>query len=218
VLSCSASRSQHQARKSAVLLAARADRGLNDGEHILIDRLGGPRKYAMWNRLRRWLNDIPIHDPIERRQAMLVQVILLGLSGVFLFAALLTLVAYPFTSGALAAGNLRNSISNFRSVLFVAAPFVLLRRDYFRVAVAILMVELFLLAFTTFYWMGLEVGWIGALEIALPISLAALALGRRWLLVVYVASIAAVASTAFAWYPLVADTPGTRPARLSRSP
>src|SRR5687768_7482929 len=143
---------------------------------------------TMWNRLRRWLDDVPIHDPIERRQAQLVQVILLGLSGILLFAALLTLVALPFTSGPMAAANLRNSIDNFRSTLFVLAPFVLLRRGYFRAAVAILMIELFLLAFSTIYSLGLEAGWIGALEFALPISLAALALGRRWLLAIYAAS------------------------------
>jgi PAS domain-containing protein len=156
----------------------------------------------MWNRLRRWLNDVPIDDPIERRQAMLVQVILLGLSGVLLFAALLTLIAFPFTSGAIAAANLRNSVSNFIGTLLVVAPFVLLRRGYFRVAAAILMIELLVLAFSTFYSMGLEAGWIGALEIALPISLAALALGRCALLMIYVASIAGVAAAAFAWYPL----------------
>ncbi len=156
----------------------------------------------MWNRLRRWLNDLPIPNPIERRQALLVQVILLGLSGVLLCSALLTLVAFPFTSGAIAAANLHNSINNFRLILFFVAPFVLLRRGYFRVAVAILMIELFLLAFNTIYAQGLETGWIGALVFALPISLAALALGRRWLLVIYAASIAGVAATAFARYPL----------------
>lgn len=156
----------------------------------------------MRNRLRRWLNSIPIHDPIEHRIALLVQVVLLGLSGVLLFAALLTLVAYPFTTGAMAAANLQSSIKNFQGVLLVIAPLVLLRRGYFRVAVAILMLELFLLAFTTFYSVGLEQGWLGAFVLALPISLAALALGRRWSLAIYVASIAAVAVTAFAWYPL----------------
>jgi len=156
----------------------------------------------MWRRLRRWLQAVPIHDPIEYRQALLVQVILLGLTSLLLFAALLTLVAYPFSSGAMAAANLRNSLSNFRSILLVMVPFVLLRRGYFRIAVATLMLELFLLAFNTIYGKGLEVGWIGALEFALPLSLAALALGRRWLLVVYAASVAGVAATAFAWYPI----------------
>jgi PAS domain S-box-containing protein len=156
----------------------------------------------MWNRLRRWLHNVPIHDPIERRQALLVQVVLLGLSGILLFSALLTLVAFPFTSGAVAAANLRNSIDNFRGVLFVIVPLVLLRRGFFRIAVAILMIELFLLAFNTFSPVGLQAGWLGVLELALPISLAALVLGRRWLLAIYAASIAGVATTAFAWYPL----------------
>jgi PAS domain-containing protein len=40
------------------------------------------------------------------------------------------------------------------------------------------------------------------LELELPLSLAALVLGRRWLLAIYAASIAGVATTAFAWYPI----------------
>jgi PAS domain S-box-containing protein len=148
------------------------------------------------------LDNVPIHDPIERRQAQLVQVVLLGLSSILMFSALLTLVAFPFTSGPVAAANLRNTVSNFRGTLFVLAPFVLLRRGHFRLAVALLMIELFVLAFNTFYSLGPEVGWIGALEFALPISLAALALGRRWLLAIYVASVAGVAATAFAWYSI----------------
>jgi len=156
----------------------------------------------MWNRLRRWLQDVPIRDPIERRQALLVQVILLGLSGILLFSALLTLFALPFTSGPSAAANLRNSINNGISVLYVLVPFIFLRRGYFRAAVAILMIELFQFAFTTVYTIGPERGWIGALEFALPISLAALALGRRWLLAIYIASVIGVAVTAFAWYPI----------------
>jgi signal transduction histidine kinase len=156
----------------------------------------------MWNRLRRWLQDLPLHDPIERRQGLLVQVILIGLGGILLFSATLTLVALPFTTGAAAAANLRNSVSNFRGMLFVLVPFVLLRRGYFRSAVVILIIDLFLLAFNTVYPQGLEAGWLGVLEFALPISLAALALGRRWLLMAYATSIACVAVTAFTWYPI----------------
>jgi signal transduction histidine kinase len=158
----------------------------------------------MWNRLRGWLQGLPLHDPVERRQALLVQVILLGLGGVLLFSALLTLIAYPFTTEPAAAANLNNTISNLQGLLFVIAPFVLLRRGHFRIAVVVLIIDLLLLAFSTMYAKGLEAGWIGALEFALPISLAALALSRRWLLVVYAASVAGVAVTAWAWYPIPA--------------
>jgi PAS domain S-box-containing protein len=156
----------------------------------------------MWMGLRQWLHNVPVADPIEYRQARLVQVILLGLSGVLLFAALLTLVAFPFTSGAIAAANLRNSISNVIGLIFLLVPLILLRRGNFRTAVAILMVELYLLAYTTFSEVGLEQGWIGVLELALPMSLAGLALSRRWLVAVYLASIAGVAATALAFYPM----------------
>jgi two-component system cell cycle sensor histidine kinase/response regulator CckA len=153
-------------------------------------------------RLRRWLHSVPVLDPIERRQALLVQVILLGLSGVLLCSALLTLAALPFTSGEIAAANLNNTISNIIGALFFIVPLLLLRYGRFRIAVAILMAELFLLAFTTFYPAGLEAGWIGVLELALPLSLAGLVLGRRWLWLVYGASVAGVAVTALKWYPL----------------
>ena len=38
-----------------------------------IARRGERRRFTMSNRLRRWLHAIPLDDPIERRQAMLVQ-------------------------------------------------------------------------------------------------------------------------------------------------
>src|SRR5438874_12116713 len=72
----------------------------------------------MWNDLRHWLNDIPIHDPLERRQAGLFQVMLLiiavsnliGLALSFLTAgngaSIISLISYSLlivcTGGALA--------------------------------------------------------------------------------------------------------------------
>lgn len=156
----------------------------------------------MRKQLRHWLQNIPITDPVEKRQGILVQVILLGLCGILLFSALLTLIAFPFTSGAIAAANLRNTISNGISTLFVLVPLLLLRRGAFRSSVAILMIELFLIAFTTIQSLGLERGWIGALEFALPMSLAALALGRRWLIGIYVASVLGVGAIAITQYPM----------------
>src|SRR5438128_175875 len=102
----------------------------------------------MWRRLRQWLHAVPILDPIERRQALLVQVILLGLSSVLMCSALITLIAFPFTTGAAATANLQNTIRNVQGTLFFILPFVFLRRGAFRVAVTLLMIELFLLAFT----------------------------------------------------------------------
>jgi hypothetical protein len=133
---------------------------------------------------------------------VLVQVILLGLCGILLFSAVLTLIALPFTSGSIAEANLRNTISNSITTLCVLVPLVLLRRAAFRLAVAILLLELFLLAFNTIISLGLERGWIGVLEFALPISLAALALGRRWLISVYLASVIGIAAIAIAQYPM----------------
>ena len=43
-------------------------------------------------RLRRWLNDIPIEDPINRQMAFLLQVMLLGLIAIILVATVVNLI------------------------------------------------------------------------------------------------------------------------------
>src|SRR3569832_314330 len=37
------------------------------------------RSRSMWDRFRAWLNDVPLSDSIERQQAPLIQMMLIGL-------------------------------------------------------------------------------------------------------------------------------------------
>ena len=87
----------------------------------------------MWNRLRSWLNDLSLSDPIERRQGPLLQVILLGLSILSILALALTLATNDTTNQA--------KILNVSSVAVEAVLYliglVLLRRGRFMYAVSI---------------------------------------------------------------------------------
>src|SRR5262245_28268075 len=80
--------------------------------------------------LRRWLNDIPVHDPIERRQAPLLQIMLIGVIVGASFALLnLQIVTNTIER------RLLGIVLNTLFILFSASSLVLLRRGRFRLAV-----------------------------------------------------------------------------------
>ena len=74
--------------------------------------------------LRERLNNLPIQDPVERRMAVLVQVILLGFVAIVLIAALLNLVIAPGLPWQ--AVLIRSSIF----ILIIGFPLALLRRGH----------------------------------------------------------------------------------------
>lgn len=85
-------------------------------------------------RLRRWLNDIPIQDPIERRIASLLQSILIGLIVVIMLATILGVM----NSTDSVQEKLNGITGNFLGFLVVALPLILLRRGYFRASALII--------------------------------------------------------------------------------
>jgi signal transduction histidine kinase len=76
-------------------------------------------------RLRNWLNNIPIADPINRQMAVLLQIILLGFMGVLLIAATVNLFLSETTIQQTILGN------TAFFVLALTALFTFLRRGYF---------------------------------------------------------------------------------------
>ena len=76
------------------------------------------------SRLRDWLSNLPIQDPVERRMAALVQVILLGFIVIVLIAALLNLVIAPGLPWQ--AVLIPSSIF----ILIIGCPLALLRRGH----------------------------------------------------------------------------------------
>lgn len=92
------------------------------------------------SRLRAWLKQLPIQDPVDRQMAVLLQVILLGLMTIFLAAGLFNVLVLT-TTVPVAVLVLRITIS----LLIVGMPLVLLRRGYFQAAVFIIITLLLFL-------------------------------------------------------------------------
>src|SRR5262245_54888235 len=131
----------------------------------------------MWSRLRRWLNDTPIHDPIERRQAPLLQLMLIGIV-VALGLALLNNQIAPNTTERRLLGTLGNALL----VAINMIGLMLLRRGRFSLAVGLvtagpsLVFGMFLVA------LGLPNGAPFLIAFAIPMILAGLLAGRHTLL------------------------------------
>ncbi len=141
----------------------------------------------MWNRLRRWLNEVPLENPIERRQAALFQLMLISL-----FIA--TLLTIPFALAAPVASNTR-MISLGTSILLgldTLSALILLRFSQLRLSVAVTIAGLLLADTLLLLHVGLFIGGVAMLGLVIPITLANFLIGRRGLLVCIGLSIAIV--------------------------
>jgi PAS domain S-box-containing protein len=146
------------------------------------------------SRLRRWLNNIPIQDPIERRIASLLQAVLIGLIVVVMLA---TIVSVTNSTDSVQE-KLRGIRGNLFGFLVVALPLSLLRRGYFRVSALIIIIILIItptLAVTVVFDL-LNSGGI-LFQYTLAIILAGLLVSRRALTLSFGLSAAVVAFAAF---------------------
>lgn len=146
------------------------------------------------SRLRRWLNNIPIQDPIERRIASLLQAILIGLIVVVMLATLVS-VTNPTHSVQEKLSGMRGNLIGF---LVIALPLSLLRRGYFRSSALIVILLLFItptLAVTVAFDL-LNSGGI-LFQFTLAIILAGLLVNRRALTLTFGLSAAVVGFAAF---------------------
>jgi len=141
----------------------------------------------MRTNLRHWLNDTPLRDPVERRQAPMLQIMLIGM----IIAASLALLNNLIAPNTLERRLLGTTV-NMLLILCTASGLVVLRRGRFRLAVLIpatgitLIVGVFLIA------LGLRNGAPFLIVFALPITLAGLLAGRRTLFAVLGISLASV--------------------------
>ena len=152
------------------------------------------KRVDLRSRLRHWLNNLPIQDPVEHRIASLLQVVLIGLIVIVVLATLI-LVAMP----TLSAQEKLNAIrSNLMGLLVVVLPLSLLRRGYFRGSALIVISILFItptLAVTVVFDL-LNSGGI-LFQFTLAIILAGLLISQRALALTYGLSIAVVGFAAF---------------------
>jgi len=85
------------------------------------------------SRLRTWLNNIPIQDPVYHQIASLLQVILLGFIAIIIISSILNLVIPPRTIPWQA-----NLSRTFIFILILGIPLSLLRRGYFRSSILVI--------------------------------------------------------------------------------
>ena len=152
------------------------------------------KRAAITSRLRRWLNTLPIRDPVERSIASLLQVVLIGLIVVVILATIV-IVLIPILSPQEKLNGIR---SNLMGLLVVALPLSLLRRGYFRGSALIIISILFItptLGVTVVFDL-LNSGGI-LFQFTLAIILAGLLVGRRALALIYGLTIAVVGFAAF---------------------
>src|SRR3954452_2549511 len=170
-----------------------------------ITRAKNTKGWTMWKRLRCWLNKLPLKNPIERRQAALFQLILIGL-----LAA--TFLIIPFALAAPVASNTR-MISLGASILLGIATLcalMLLRFGQLQLSVAVTIAGLLLADTLLLLHVGLLVGGVAMLGLVIPITLANFLIGRRGLLVCIGLSIAIVTAIAMIQYvpsPLARSDP-----------
>ncbi len=145
-------------------------------------------------RLQDWLNNLPIHDPIERSMAFLLQAALIGL----LVMVVLGTAVY-ITIANLSVQEKLNVVANDMVGFVVAAiPLVLLRRGYYRGSVLVIIVILITtpaLAVTTSYDLSNSGGIL--FQFTLAIILAGLLVSRRTLIHAFVSSAMVVGFSAF---------------------
>lgn len=84
-----------------------------------------PERKLLFKKLRNWLNNIPIGDPINRQMAVLLQMILVGLIGVLLLAAIFNLLFSETPQWQII---LRNTIVFISGIVGLL---IFLRRGYF---------------------------------------------------------------------------------------
>ena len=92
------------------------------------------------SRLRAWFNNLPIPDPVNRRMAALLQVMLVGFMAIIVISSILNIVVLQ--------SGISWQIILIRSVIFIliiGLPLMLLRRGHFRSSVLIIIGVFFLL-------------------------------------------------------------------------
>jgi anti-anti-sigma regulatory factor len=144
----------------------------------------------MREQIRVWLNDLPLTDPIERQQAPLIQLMLL-----VLIAAALLAVPFLFIGVAANSGQSLSIVSSVVLILGFVGALVVLRRGYFRSAVALTALAFLPGQAISLFSAGTHASGLVFLLFMIPLTLVAL-LGARWALLVTIGLIIAMVSTA----------------------
>ncbi len=137
--------------------------------------------------MRRWLNDTPLTDPVERRLAPLLQLVLIALGVTILIALALRQVITGF-----APIPLVSLVITFGFLLGLAVILMIVRRGYFKAATWMLVALIFFLSARSV--VNAE-GAVGALMILfVPLVIVGLLLNRWMLWTIFLLSAAVIAT------------------------
>lgn len=131
----------------------------------------------MLNGIQHWLNDVLLTDPLQRKQARAIQIMLLGIIGAAGISMLLTLAIAPNPGGALFAIGILAGL-----VILQAIAITLLRRGQFHAAVMLATLGLIIILGMFAITSSLLTNPINLITFAIPLVFVGMLLGRRWLL------------------------------------
>ena len=140
----------------------------------------------MWNRLHSWLNDVPLRDRVERQQAALVQIMLIG---IFVTAVLVLPICY-YASG-VAIGRVFTVGADVGVLLLTPIALAWFRRGRFELAVITTATSILLGLALFLIPLGTRGSWI-MIAFTIPITLIGLLAGRKILYLTIGSSIAIV--------------------------
>jgi PAS domain S-box-containing protein len=145
----------------------------------------------MWSRMSLWLHTVPLSDPVERKQAPVVQVVLLLLiiGGCLGIPINLNAVGGP-------EGQLLALTSNLVIMISTASALMFLRRGQFRTAIMLCTTGLQIGLIFNCIAVGVKTGSALLCAFLLPIVISGFLAGRRGLLVSVPTSITIVITTA----------------------
>src|SRR6266542_5667700 len=134
---------------------------------------------SMYQSFRRWMRDLYLSDPVTHQQAMLLQILLIGMLFTVVLAILLNIVV--FGSAALTISGLT---PNLLLLLCIVSALVALRRGQFGVSVGIVVVALLIGQAYALLTGGVQHNPGQLLVFMIPLVLAGLLLGRYALIVI----------------------------------
>lgn len=137
-----------------------------------------PLPTAWWPRIRHWLESVPIDDPVDRRNAPVMQLLLL-----FLSVSIPLLWGYQTVRFGLPRGGLLALGCAAITTVVTLAGVVLIRRGHFRTAVRAYLATLLLTLLVTYLDSGFDLMSIGQADQFTALIVSGLVLGRRtiWL-------------------------------------
>lgn len=130
----------------------------------------------MQTRLHQWLHNVTLHDPLEQRQAMLVQIMFLTLIGLSLGGAIMV-----FLENLTLALKMMFVFIILCNIPFIIGALILLRHDQFSNAILVATVSLIAMLSVLLLLVGVHHSSTLLFGFAIPITMAGLLAGRRGL-------------------------------------